>query len=330
MKSKVAYLLAAALFFAVFAAPPGVRADTLAAAKTPLGDASSAKRSNIELAVEMLDGTTVYEDGYFSFNEVVGPRTASRGYQNAVNGRGVKAMGGGVSQAATTLYLALKKLDGIKYDQKKTYGSRFADSYVSSGKDAIVTDYRDEIDFSFWNSGESFTINMWLSDGHVRCTLTAEDWSDDEPVSGEGFSEIYLSGNDAQISNIELAADSLNDTSLESGDTFSFNDIVGPRTARYGYQKATNGRGVKVVGGGVAQVASALWLAIKDMDDIRILERKTYGSRYNQEYVSDADDAIVTDYSNGDDFRFRYTGDGTMFIYTYVEDDTLYCEVSIY
>ncbi len=46
----------------------------------------------------------------FSFNDIVGDRTSARGYKTAVNGRGVKAMGGGVAQVATTLYLALQKL----------------------------------------------------------------------------------------------------------------------------------------------------------------------------------------------------------------------------
>ena len=125
---------------------------------------------------------------------------------------------------------------------------------------------------------------------------------------------------------------------LDSGDTFSFNDVVGPRTKKYGYRRAVNGRGARVLGGGVAQVASALWLAVKDMDDVAVLEKSTYGKRYNiekstygkhynQRYVSDAADAILTDYASGRDFRFRYTGDSSLTIYAYVDDGWLYCEV---
>jgi hypothetical protein len=61
------------------------------------------------------------------------PRTSGRGYVGAVNGRGVVAMGGGVSQVAATLYLALKQMDGIEYLEKKTYGSKFTEDYVDSG-----------------------------------------------------------------------------------------------------------------------------------------------------------------------------------------------------
>ena len=127
--------------------------------------------------------------------------------------------------------------------------------------------------------------------------------------------------------NVTLAAESLNDTMLDSGDGFSFNDVVGRRTKKYGYRTAINGRGAKVTGGGVAQVASALWLAIKDRDDIVILEKHTYGTRYNQRYVKDAADAILTDYASEKDFRFRYDGDACLTIYAYVEDGLLYCEV---
>ena len=65
--------------------------------------------------------------------------------------------------------------------------------------------------------------------------------------------------------NIRLAADSVSDTVLAEGDVFSFNEIVGPRTKKNGYVSGTNGRGVSVTGGGVAQVASALWLANRPM-----------------------------------------------------------------
>ena len=131
----------------------------------------------------------------------------------------------------------------------------------------------------------------------------------------------------AKISNIEIAIRSLNGLTVPGGGYFSFNDVVGPRSKAYGYQTAANGRGAKVTGGGVAQVASALWLAIKDSDDIVILEKSTYGKRYNQRYVADAADAILTDYASGKDFRFRYTGDTSLTIYAYVEDGCLYCDV---
>jgi vancomycin resistance protein YoaR len=134
-------------------------------------------------------------------------------------------------------------------------------------------------------------------------------------------------GDEKLRSNILLAAGSINDTVLISGDEFSFNDSVGPRREKYGYQSAVNGRGVKVTGGGVAQVASVVWLAVKDLDEIAILQKSTYGARYNQDYVASSNDAILTDHAEGTDFSFRYTGEGSITISTYVADDMLCCDI---
>lgn len=114
---------------------------------------------------------------------------------------------------------------------------------------------------------------------------------------------------------------------LESYDLFSFNGLVGPRTAENGYKKALNGRGVTVYGGGVAQVASTVYLAVKDLDCVEIIDKSTYGDRFTDGYVEDTDDAIVTDYNAGTDFSFYYTGDGELRIELSVEDDELCCQV---
>lgn len=322
--------LAVALVLAVVFCLPALADTTLASAKTPLNGSSKNKVSNIELAVAAIDGTTLAVGDYFSFNETVGPRTSSYGYKNALNGRGVKVTGGGVAQVASTLYLALKKVDGITYEEKQTY-SHFTDDYVSNKKNAIVVDYKAGTDFSFYNDGGyDFRIDMWVSDDYVHCSLVASGFSSSAQGGwGGGYSEIYLSGGAALKDNVNLAVESIYDTTLSHGDLFSFNDIVGPRTERYGYQKAVNGRGVKVVGGGVAQVASAIYMAVKDLDCVEIVDKTTYNN-YNQDYVASASDAIAVDYSDDIDFSFRYTGYGTLSIYTQVSRDVLSCEVVEY
>ena len=138
---------------------------------------------------------------------------------------------------------------------------------------------------------------------------------------------ISLRGTDELINNVLHAADSINDTVLPMYGIFSFNDIVGPRTEECGYLPALNGRGVTVVGGGVAQVASVIWLAIRNLDEAVVLEKATYGSRYNQSYVDSSNDAILTDYNSGQDFAFRNYGEATLTIRTYVWNDELICEI---
>ena len=97
--------------------------------------------------------------------------------------------------------------------------------------------------------------------------------------------------------------------------------------AERGYQMALNGRGVRVVGGGAAQVAAAMYLAVRDMENVEILEMESYGDRYAGYYVEDGADAVLVDYGSGVDFTFINTGESDISFYIYVEDDWLVCEV---
>ncbi|NLF28798.1 MAG: VanW family protein [Clostridiales bacterium] len=326
MKRWFSVLVAAALLMSALAAAPALAASYVSA-ETPLGS-SSARISNIRLAADAINGCFVPYGGSFSFNDVVGARTAKRGYQSAVNGRGVKVVGGGVAQVASTLYIALEELGGISYDERKTYGSRYNQSYVDDPADAILVDEESGIDFRFTNHFDDMTIEAYTSGDSLYVTLNFDAYESDA-ASGElvGSAEIYVHGTKALFGNVSLAAQAVNGTLLENGDMFSFNDIVGARTKARGYATAVNGRGAKVTGGGVAQVASAVWLVVKDMDDVSFVEKSTYGSRYSQDYVGSASDAILVDYDAGTDFSFRYTGEGAIAIYAFLNGDTLVCEV---
>ena len=348
LRRKIAWILAVALLLTgTTLVPAATAASDYYSARTPLTDAGFAKRNNIDLAVQAITGTTLPYGGTFSFNDVVGPRTEDRGYLSSANGRGVIVTGGGVAQVATTLYLALLNVRGnISFGPIQAYGSRFTDSYVSDGSLAVITDYSAGIDLSFTNFADDMSIDMWVSDSYVYCSITVgsdagtgggDSWFTTTPVATAPPSQptrqliasasLCSGSEDDVLHNVQLAADSMTDTTLRGGDTFSFNETVGPRLKKYGYKRATNGRGARIVGGGVAQVATVLWLAVKNMDDVSIVEKSTYGKRYNQKYVSSSSDAILTDYSSGRDFSFRYTGDGSITIYTYMQDNWLYCDI---
>ena len=340
MKRFLAILLTLALCIGVAGTASASDADDSVSARTTLAGSSYAKLNNVNLAASSLNGITIPCGASFSFNEIVGPRTEAYGYQRAANGRGVRVTGGGVAQCATTLYLALKQLGAdVEYTSLLTYGSKFSDNYVSDGSDAILVDYSSGADFSFINYSDDMLIEMWATDNYLYCSITLDavgggelNWFDSAPLQPSmrsiASSRIDLSGaDDALRNNILLAASSINDTVLDSGDLFSFNDSVGPRSERCGYVEAVNGRGAIVTGGGVAQVASALWLAVKNLDCVAVVEKSTYGSRYNQSYVLSSNDAILTDYSAGTDFSFRNIGFKPLTIAVYVSGDELCCEI---
>ncbi len=111
-------------------------------------DDSDAMYTNLDRAIAALNGMTIEKGKSFSFNEVVGPRTAENGFTAAPNGNGVSVMGGGVSQIATTLHIALKNLGSdIIYEQLYSFGSVYNAGYAESAEDTVLTDYSRKLDY---------------------------------------------------------------------------------------------------------------------------------------------------------------------------------------
>ena len=332
MKRVLAILLTLALCLCA----PCALADRSETSRVRLSGISDAGRNNVELAASSISGVTIPYGAAFSFNESVGPRSERYGYESAPNGRDYEVCGGGVARCASVLYLALRAAGAdVEYTGLQSYGPDFSQDYVDDPADAIAVDYNAGLDFSFVNYDDSLYIEMWTTDSYLYCSVTLErEAAHRAAPARDGYkrrpaamSTIWIDGDDNLYNNILHAASSINDTVLPPGALFSFNGTVGPRTEDYGYREAVNGRGSIVVGGGVAQVASAIYMAVKNLDDVAIVEKTTYGSRYNQEYVSSSNDAILTDYAGGTDFSFRNTGDAAMMISTYISGDSLCCEI---
>ena len=74
---------------------------------TQMGASSSNRIHNVHLMADFIDGTVIRPGEVFSFNDVVGPRTAQRGFlegQEIIGSLVLPSIGGGVCQTATTLY----------------------------------------------------------------------------------------------------------------------------------------------------------------------------------------------------------------------------------
>jgi vancomycin resistance protein YoaR len=93
------------------------------------------------------------------------------------------------------------------------------------------------------------------------------------------------SGTYDRIQNLQLATKILDGTTLGPGTTFSFNDVVGPRTTKRGFRLAptiVNNEYEDNVGGGVSQVATTIFNAAWEAG-LKITERTAhslYISRY--------------------------------------------------
>ncbi|MGI6170035.1 MAG: SH3 domain-containing protein, partial [Christensenellales bacterium] len=101
-------------------------------------------------------------------------RTPENSFVLAPNGNGISVMGGGVSQVATTLNMALKELgNDIVIDEQHTFGSAYSAGYVEDVKDTVLTDYARGLDFRFTsNHAENLSISMWRAGSMVFCQLT--------------------------------------------------------------------------------------------------------------------------------------------------------------
>lgn len=186
MKLMTLLILCALLMCAIPAS-----AGVMIVSSTPTYDNSEAMTQNLDRAIEMLNGKIIAKGETFSFNEIVGARTAENGFASASNGNGISVMGGGVSQVATTLGMALRELgDDIIYDEQHAFGSAYNANYMEKAENTILTDYARRLDFCFTSGhAENLSISMWRAGGTVFCQLmgigtatTAPDVTP-EPVS---------------------------------------------------------------------------------------------------------------------------------------------------
>ncbi len=118
---------------------------------TDYGSISSSERANnIILSTRSINGKILMPGDSFSFNDVVGERTAQKGYQSAgiiVGNQVESGLGGGICQVSTTLYNAVLRAN-IKSTERSHH--TLPSHYVPLGMDATV-DY-DNLDYKFKNT----------------------------------------------------------------------------------------------------------------------------------------------------------------------------------
>ena len=124
--------------------------DLLSTYTTSFNPDEENRNENIRLAAESIDELMVKPGAIFSFNDIVGPRTEARGYQQAleiVAGELVDGIGGGICQVTSTLYNSVL-MANLEIKARRNHSRPV--SYVDKGRGATV--YYDSIDFKFKNS----------------------------------------------------------------------------------------------------------------------------------------------------------------------------------
>ena len=106
---------------------------------TSFAGGKAARKENITLASNAINGTIIKPGEVFSFNETVGPTNKKAGFRLArifVGGRDSEGYGGGVCQVSSTLYKAAKEA-GLEIVERHPHSKRV--TYLPKGEDAATS-----------------------------------------------------------------------------------------------------------------------------------------------------------------------------------------------
>jgi vancomycin resistance protein YoaR len=141
------------------------------------------RTENITIAARTLNGTYVAPGKGFSLNEVLGQRTAAKGYNSAPvieNGRLTKDYGGGISQLSTTLFNAIF-FSGARIEEHHPHS--FYISRYPEGREATIS--WPNVDNRFTNdTGYGILIQAGVSGNSVTVTFHGTKVWDIDAVKG--------------------------------------------------------------------------------------------------------------------------------------------------
>jgi len=140
-----------------------------------------------------------------------------------------------------------------------------------------------------------------------------------------GYNSNFGSSSEGRATNIALSTESINGKLLMPGDVFSFNGVVGERTALRGYKAASVIIGDKLeqgLGGGICQVSSTLYNA---MLSTSIVSLERIHHTISSGYIPKGQDATV-DYGNLD-YKFKNTFKYPIYIEGFLSNGNLYFNI---
>ena len=141
---------------------------------TDISNSNADRKHNIKNALNSLNKIEIYPNEIFSFNKVVGRRTAENGYRTAkiiVDNEFVDGIGGGVCQVSSTLYNSAL-LAGMEILEANKHSKQI--HYVKYGFDAMVNFGSSDLKFRN-TTNQKITIITNYSANKIRIRLFGED-----------------------------------------------------------------------------------------------------------------------------------------------------------
>ena len=214
-------------------------------AETTTYVAGTANRlNNVMLSSSFIDGTMLNPDDVFSFNRIVGERTAQRGFKEAgayVGITQVQEIGGGICQTSSTIYYNVLKAD-LQVLERLPHNMTIG--YLPLGGDATInwgtidlrfrnsTDYPIKIEIEMVDRNLTVRfIGTKLDDNYMKITYTLISTTpverierEDESIP-EGETKVFSEGSTGYVvdtyKNLYDANDNLISTTLVDRSTYS-------------------------------------------------------------------------------------------------------------
>lgn len=220
-----------------------------------------------------------------------------------------------VEDSNTTHTIALLK---EKTSLKKSNSSS-SKTITSIPKNAVVKVLKENSNWSYVEYNEKL--------GYVKTKLLNKHTNKKEIAVGT-YTINYSLSDSARKSNITKSAKKLNEVVIKNGEKFSFIKKVG----KSGYSKAPEfNKKVSVNGGGLSEVATSLYLSIRDAQrngcHIEVIEQNRYGSK--TPYAKLGEEAMI-DLKNNKDLVFVNKSGKKIKVYSNVTGDNVSFVISEY
>lgn len=268
-----------------------------------------------EIILDMIDEfeNTVVDDSYIVENDKI---VITKGHDgvNVKTEEFKKAIEDMINSGATDntivvpTYIGVAKRINIDELYTEVYVKKVEASYNAGEKFEVIKDVEGisfdkvEAQEKYKNAKDSEKIEIKLIKDIPEVKVDDLNEVLFKDVLGE-FTTTYDESYTARVTNLQVASNNMNGTILYPGDEFSYNEVVGERTAARGFKKAHIFAGGKVVdglGGGICQVSSTLYNAVL-LANLEITSRTAH--MMHTGYVKPSFDATVV--YGSIDFKFK-------------------------
>ena len=215
-----------------------------------------------------------------------------------------------ILDAYSLLQLELRYAVPVLVEPQKPNAQQIYDTYCLSPADAILDPKTFEVTPEVYGYGFNvFMLQRQIDRAEYGQTLqiTLDFLLPDitaEALAGDLFQDLLVSytaasagSSAARNQNLATSCAKINGLVLKSGETFDFNEVLGPRTVERGYASAPTytGSTSNIVGGGISQTASALYYCALRAG-LQIDEQHFH--RYAMTYTPMGTDAAISNTEN--------------------------------